>query len=392
MQEEASMPATTDEAIPRSGAARLSFSPRIRKSPFFEATRRAGAAEFSVYNKMYLPMGYGDPEGEFRSLIDDVALWDVAVQRIVEIAGPDALAFMDLLTPRDLSSVGVGQCRYVLIIDQNGGILNDPVLLRLAEDRFWLSRADGDVLLWAKGVAVHAGMEVAINEPDVSALQVQGPKSAPVIAALAGQAARSLAYYTFVETDIGGIPVVISRTGWSAERGYEIFLRDGRRGTQLWDAVMAAGKPHHIAPGAPSRIRRVEAGILDCGTDMDETVNPFELGFERLVDKKPGIDYIGRAALERAEKLGLHRRLAGVELAGERLADNQYPWPALADGEAAGRVTSCVYSPRLEKNIGLAMLSLPHPEPGTELTVETAVGRRPARVVKKPFVAARSRD
>ena len=242
--------------------AKLFLSPRIRKSPYFEATRRYGVKEFSVYNQMYLPMGYSDPETEFWNLVNNVTLWDVAAQRIVEITGPDALAFTNLLTPRDLNKCAVGQCKYVLITSQEGGILNDPLLLRLDEDRFWLSRADGDILLWAKGVAVHARMEVQIREPDVAPLQVQGPKSKAVMERLFGAGIGDLAYFRCTETELDGIPVAVSRSGWSAELGYEIYLRDGARGDDLWEAIMAAGAPFEISPAAPSRTRRIEAGTV----------------------------------------------------------------------------------------------------------------------------------
>lgn len=367
-------------------SAKLFLSPRIRKSPFFEATRRYGVKEFSVYNQMYLPMGYSDPETEFWNLVNNVTLWDVAAQRIVEITGPDALAFTNLLTPRDLNKCAVGQCKYVLITSQEGGILNDPLLLRLGEDRFWLSRADGDVLLWAKGVAVHARMEVQIREPDVAPLQVQGPKSKAVMERLFGAGIGDLAYFRCTETELDGIPVAVSRSGWSAELGYEVYLRDGARGDDLWEAIMAAGAPFEISPAAPSRTRRIEAGILDYGSDMDAQTNPFEVGLERLVDLDQDADFIGAAALRRIEAEGVTRRLVGVVIEGGPLSPNEHSWPVRHGERHIGRITSCVHSPRLGKNIGFAMLALPWAKLGTDLVVETPSAVRAARVVEKPFV------
>ena len=245
------------------------LSPRFRRSPFYDATVRHGVKGFSVYNKTYLPMAFSDPETEFWQLVDGVALWDVAGQRIVEISGPDGFAFANLLVPRDLNKCAVGQCKYVVVTAPDGGILNDPVLLRLEENRFWLSRADSDILMWAQGVAVFAGMDVEVREPDVGTLQLQGPKSRDVAVALFGADVAELAYYDLVETALDGMPLVVARTGWSAELGYEIYLRDTARADDLWEAIMAAGSAHGIAPGCPSRIRRIEAGIYDYSVDID---------------------------------------------------------------------------------------------------------------------------
>lgn len=366
--------------------AKLFLSPRIRKSPYFEATRRYGAKEFSVYNKMYLPMRYSDPETEFWNLVNNVNLWDVAAQRIVEITGPDALAFTNLLTPRDLTKCAVGQCKYVVITSQDGGILNDPVLLRLDEDRFWLSRADGDILMWAQGVAVNARMDVEIREPDVAPLQVQGPKSRAVMENLFDGVVQGLAYYACTETELDDIPVIVSRTGWSAELGYEIYLRDSARADELWEAVMAAGKPFGIAPAATSRIRRIEAGILDYGVDMNAGTNPFEVGLDRLVDLDQEADFIGKATLRRVKSEGVERKLSGIEIHGEPLSPNEDFWPVRHGGRRIGQVTSCVYSPRLGKNIGYAMLALPWTNLGTDLMVESPKAERAATVVEKPFV------
>jgi aminomethyltransferase len=335
---------------------------------------------------MYLPMGYSDPETEFWDLVNNVTLWDVAAQRIVEITGPDALAFTNLLTPRDLTKCAVGQCKYVVITSQDGGILNDPVLLRLDEDRFWLSRADSDILMWAQGLAVNARMDVEIREPDVAPLQVQGPKSRAVMKNLFDGVVQDLAYYECTETELDDIPVIVSRTGWSAELGYEIYLRDSARADELWEAVMAAGKPFGIAPAATSRIRRIEAGILDYGVDMNAGTNPFEVGLDRLVDLDKEADFIGKAALRRVKSEGITRKLSGIEIHGEPVSPNEGPWPVGHGGRRIGEVTSCVYSPRLSKNIGYAMLALPWANLGTDIMVESPNVECAATVVEKPFV------
>ena len=366
--------------------AQIYITKRLRKSPFFDCTVQAGAKAFSVYNKTYLPGGYAGPEAEFWSLVNDVTLWDVTCQRIVEIGGPDALAFADSLTPRDLSTCQVGRCRYVLITNRDGGILNDPVLLRLAEDRFWLSRADSDILMWARGVAVHAGFDVTVGEPDVATLQLQGPKSAALLQGLIGDGVSDLAYYRLMEAEIRDIPVVVSRTGWSGERGYEIYLLDTHRGPELWDTLMEAGRAYGIAPAAPSRIRRIEAGILDFGADMDEGTNPFEAGLDRLVDLDSEADFIGKAALQRIKAHGVARKAAGIEIEGPPVSANDQAWPAYNGSHLVGEMTSWVYSPRLERNIGFAMLQLSHTGIGTEVTIGADGDQRRARVVETPFV------
>lgn len=365
--------------------ANIYITGRIRKSPFFERTLTAGASQISVYNKTYLVGGYSDVESEFWSLVKNVTLWDVTCQRVLEISGPDALAFTDTLTPRDLSACKVGQCKYVLITNRDGGILNDPVLMRLAEDRFWLSRADSDILMWARGVAVNAGMDVSVGEPDTATLQLQGPKAVAVLRGLIGPEIEDLRYYHHMRAEISGIPLIVARTGWSAERGYELYLTDLERGPELWDILMQEGAPHGIAPTSPNRIRRIEAGIPDYSVDMDDTTNPYELGLDRLVQLENGRDFIGKAALRRIQNQGVTRKLAGLEIEGPPVTPNDVAWPVFCDGAAAGQMTSWTYSPRLERNIALAMLGAEFTALGTELEIRGDQGARAARVVEQPF-------
>lgn len=359
---------------------------RLRRSPFFEATLRYGCKAYTVYNHTFLPSRYDDYEAEYWHLLEHVALWDVSVERQTEITGADAFRFTSLLTPRDLSKCAVGQGKYVVITAEDGGIVNDPVLMRLGENHFWLAGADSDLLLYAKGVAAHAGMDVEIWEPDVSPLQVQGPKSKEVVGELFGDRVLELRYYHFLQTDLDGIPVVVTRTGWTGEVGFEVYLRDGSRGEDLWERIMEAGRPFGIRPTGPSDIRRIEAGILNYGADMTLENNPFEVGLDRLVELDKGEDFLGREALERVRDEGWKRRLVGVEIDGDRLDLNQTRWPIRWDGELVGRVTSAIYSPRLERNVGYAMVPVTHAAEGTKLIVETPLGDARAVVVPMPFV------
>ncbi len=360
---------------------------RLRRSPFFEATQRHGAKAYTVYNHMLFPVCFDDLEAEYHHLLEHVTLWDVSVERQVEITGPDAFAFTNLLTPRDLSKCAVGQGKYVVITAEDGGIINDPVLLRLAENHFWLALADSDVLLWARGVALNAGLNVNITEPDVSPLQIQGPKAKDVVKTLFGDAAMNLRYYWFMETKLDGIPVVVTRTGWTGEVGYEVYLRDGSRGDELWERIMDAGKPHRIRPTGPSDIRRVEAGILNWGADMTLENNVYEVGLDRLVNPGKQASWIGRDALERIRKEGVRRKLAGIEIAGARIEFNTSKWPVSAGGKVVGQATSAIWSPRLKKNIGYAMVPVAQAALGTKLTVHVpGAGERAATVVPMPFI------
>ncbi len=362
------------------------FGTQIRRSPYFEATVRWGAKGFSVYNHMYIPRDFGDPEQNFWNLVYDAILCDVAVERQVEITGPDAARFVQMLTPRDLSKMAVGQCKYILITNADGGILNDPVLLRLAANHFWLSLADSDVLLWAQGVAVHSGMDVTIREPDVSPLQLQGPKSGEVMKALFGDGIMDLRYYWLRQVELDGIPLVVSRTGWSSELGYELYLRDGARGDELWEKIMAAGKPFGLKPGHTSSIRRIEGGMLSYHADADISTNPYELGLGRLVNLDMEADFIGKQALRRIRAEGPKRQQVGLVIDGPRLkGPNTTFWPVSKDGAAIGTVTSAVYSPRLEQNIALAMVATDAARIGATVEVVTSSGPAPATIVERPF-------
>jgi aminomethyltransferase len=374
-----------------SGATTLYFGPWYRKSPYFEATRRYGCRAYDIYNHTYLPAYYDDPVIEYWHLLEHVTIWDVGVERQVEITGPDAFRFASLLTPRDLTTCAIGQCKYVVITDENGGIINDPVLLRLGDNHFWLSLADSDVLLWAKGVALHAGMDVQIGEPDVWPIQIQGPKSKDVMGTLFGDDIVGLRYYFCAPAELDGIPVVVSRTGWTGEVGFEIYLRDGRRGDELWERVMEAGRPHDIRPIAPCEARRIEAGIFNYRSDMTLENNPFEVtGLERLVDLDKEHDFVGRDALRRIAAQGVTRKLVGVEIPGEALPfELAEAWPVRGGDGQIGRVTDAIWSPRMQTNIGYAWVPVELAEPGREIQIETPGGPASGRVASLPFLDPR---
>ena len=367
--------------------AQFSFGTQVRKSPYSDAALRWGAKGFSVYNHMYIPRDFGDPSQNFWNLVNEAILCDVAVERQVEIKGPDAAKFTQFLSCRDLSKTQVGQCKYVLITDQDGGIINDPILLKLAEDHFWLSIADSDVLLWAKGIAVNSGMDVEISEPDVSPLQLQGPKSRDVLRAAFGQAPTELKYYRFMEYDWNGVPLIISRTGWSSELGYEIFCHPDDA-SKIWDAVWQAGEPHGLLPLGLDALDmvRIEAGLIFAGYEFCDQTDPFEAGIGFTVPlKSKEDDFIGRQALEQ-RKANPQRKLVGLELEGNETAAHG---DCVRVGRAqVGVITSAMRSPILRKNIALCRIDTTHSELGTEVEVGKLDGQQKrirASVVPFPF-------
>jgi aminomethyltransferase len=362
---------------------------RNRRTPYFEATQRYDPKGFTVYNHMYFPIRYDTFEAEFESLLNDVTLWDVSVERCLEIGGPDGPAFAQLLTPRDLSKCAVGQAKYVLICDRDGGIVNDPVLTRMDETTFWFALASSDALLFARGLRnAYPDLDVTIREADVAPVQIQGPKSKDLMVDLVGQDILDLKYYWWRKADIAGIPVIVTRTGWTSEVGYEVYLTDSSRGFDLWEHIMKAGEPYNIKPTGPSDIRRIEGGIFNWGADMTYENNPLELGLDRLVDwDLPDEATISLAALRRIREAGVSRRINGVELDGEPFPGlNSVKWPISEVGRHIGKVTSAIHSPRLGKNIGYAWLPAERSRAGTTVTAETEWGERKATVVPMPFV------
>jgi glycine cleavage system aminomethyltransferase T len=369
---------------------------RIRKGPYYYASRRHGAEMYSVYNHQYHPRHYGDPVEEYWHLLNGVTLWDVGVERQIEISGPDAFDFTQLLVARDLNKCAVEQCKYVFLCLPDGGIINDPVLLRVEENRFWLSLADSDVELWARGVAYNGGYDVTIKELDVGPVQVQGPKSKDVMVDLFGDSILDIPYYYLRSYELDGMKVLVSRTGYTSELGFEIYLYDAtKNGIKLWDAVLEAGKPHDLAVIGPCHIRRIEGGILALGPgcDMWYDTNPYEvgMGYDWMVDLEQASDFIGKEALAKIREEGPKRKLAGVEIGGSGLGSYNDGsmidvFPVHLGGSRIGQVTSACYSPRLEKNIGYAMVPTEHSELGTELEVERPDETVSAVVVPMPFV------
>ena len=362
---------------------------RNRRTPYYEAEQRHGPLGYTVYNHMYFPIRFDTFENEFETLLNDVTLWDVSVERCLEISGPDGFRFAQLMTPRDLSKCAVGQAKYVLVVDSDGGIINDPVLTRMDENTFWFALASSDTLLWARGLKnAYPELDVTIKEADVAPLQVQGPKSKDLMVDLLGESILELKYYWWTNAEIGGAPVVVTRTGWTSEVGYEVYLTDTMRGTEVFEALMKAGEKYNIKPTGPSDIRRIEGAIFNWGADMTYENNPLELGLDRLIAwDLPDDASLSIAALKRIRDAGPSRRINGVELDGDPFPGlNNVKWDATIDGARVGKVTSAIYSPRLGKNIGYCWLPADKSTEGQTVTVETEWGTRTATVVPMPFV------
>jgi glycine cleavage system aminomethyltransferase T len=337
----------------------ISPTARVRRSPYHRATLEAGVRSFEIYNQMLMPTGYGDPVAEYWRLIEGVAIWDVACERQVQITGPDAARLAQILAPRDLGRCAVGQGRYVALCNHAGVLINDPVLLKLAPDRFWLSIADADMWLWARAVAAERGLDVEIVEPDVSPLAVQGPKAEAVALSLFGDWVRELRRFAFRETTLDGIPLVVARSGWSKQGGFELYLRDGSRADDLWRLVMEAGKPWDIGPGSPNDVERIESGLLACGCDTDTRTNPFEVRLGRFVDLDVPDDTIGIEALRRIAALGPERHQLGVVLEEDAPTARQVGrFDIRQGGVRIGGMTECVWSYRLQRTIGLVLVDI----------------------------------
>ena len=362
------------------------FGTQIRKSPFFDATVKWGAKDFSVYNHMYIPRDFGSPEENFWNLINDAILCDVAVERQVQIKGPDASKFVQMMTPRDLSKMQVGQCKYVILTNQEGGVLNDPILLKVEEDCYWFSLADSDILLWAHGLNVNSNFDVDISEPDVSPLQLQGPKSRDIMVKVFGDKILDLKYYWFKRFTINGINLVVSRTGWSSELGYEIFLLNSKQGNDLYNHLMKIGEPMGLRPGHTSTIRRIEGGMLSYHADMTINTNPLELGLDKYLDLDKDFNFIGKEALISILNKGIDRKQVGIIIDDDpMLGPNTRFWDIYVDDSVVGKVTSAVYSPRLKKNIALGMIKVDYSNLGQVLTVDSGTKKLHAVVTQKPF-------
>ena len=363
------------------------FSPRVRKSPYFNSTMKYGAQAFSVYNHMYMPISFEGTVEDYNNLLNGVQLWDVGVERQVQIKGPDAERLSQLLTPRNIKKCAKGQAMYAPFLDFKGGFINDPVLLKIDENCYWFSLADGDALLWVQGIAAGYKFDVDIHEPDVSPLQVQGPNSKKLMTKVFGDWVNDLGFYRFKEINHLGIPVVIARMGYSRELCYELFLQDESKGDELWEVLWQAGRDLNISAGSPNIILRLEGGILSYLADIDRTNNPYEVGLDWMVDLDQEDNFIGKEALREISLKGPIKKLMGAEIHGEPIrVFNEEHWPVFIDGKKVGSMNALVYSPRLDKNISYIILDIEYAKSGQEIIISSPEEELSGKIVDLPWL------
>ena len=363
---------------------KLNMSRRIRRTPYTKRVEECGVTDFTVVNHMLLPKRFQKSvEDDYWHLNEHVQLWDVSCQRQVQISGPDASLLVQKMTPRSLKNMETGKCFYIPMIDENAGMINDPVLLKLDDDMFWISIADSDVLLWAKGIAVGLNLNVSITEPDVYPLAVQGPKSEDLMASIFGEDIRKLKFFNFRIFDFLGTKQVIARSGYSKQDGFEIYFKcfedyfdKNEMGEKIWDIIWKAGKEFNIAPGCPNLIDRIEAGLMSYGNDFTKENNPIECNLEKYCSDKSDHDFIGKKALEKIKKSGLKQKIRGVMFGGKPYKPNGKLLPVLSlSRKIIGRITSGIFSPRIKKNIGLSMISKDYWKENQKVLVETLDGK-----------------
>lgn len=366
-------------------AAQLTINPRTRSTPYTPRVEAAGVTGYTIYNHTLLATAFRSLEDDYRHLKRHVQLWDVACERQVEIRGPDAARLVQLMTPRDISRATIGRCLYAPLVDQTGGMVNDPVVLKLGEDRYWLSIADSDVYLWARGLAFGLGLDVDIEEPDVAPLAIQGPKSDDLAARVFGDAVRAIRFFRFETIEFRGHPLVVARSGWSKQGGFEIYLDEPSLGLELWDALWDAGQDLEVGAGSPNVIERIEGGLLSYGSDMTREHNPFECGLDAYCNLDRPIEFMARDALEHIAETGPARRVMGLRIEASAMPRCQQPWPVHAGGAQVGCVTSAAMSPDFGCGVALAMLEREHWAPGNRVEVMTPDKPRNATVSPLPF-------
>ena len=360
----------------------LNMSRRIRRTPYTDRVEHVGVRGFSVVNHMLLPKAFQRTvEEDYWHLREHVQLWDVSCQRQVQITGPDAERLVQWMTPRRIARAEVGDCYYIPIVDQNGGLINDPVMLKIASDRFWLSIADSDVLLYAMGLALGAGYDVEINEPDVSPLAVQGSKAEDLLVSVFGEEIRSIGFFKYRRFDFQGTSQVIARSGFSRQGGFEIYLEDGSLGPALWDAIWEAGQAFGIMPGCPNLIERIEGGLFSYGNEMTRDNNPLEYDMAKFLKLDGSVDFIGLTALQKIAEEGVRRQIRGLVFDGDRVPTWSTPWPVMVADRQVGQVTSGIWSPRLRANVGLSLIDRGYWDIGQEIVVHTPDGQTRAGTI-----------
>jgi len=366
----------------------LSISRRIRNTPFTRRVTEAGVKAYTVYNRMLLPTVFESVEADYHHLKQHVQVWDVAVERQVEVKGPDASKLLQMLTPRNLAKMQDDQCYYIPVVDETGGMLNDPVAVRHNAERWWISIADSDLLYWVKGLAVGYGLNVDVFEPDVSPLAIQGPKSDELMARVFGDDIRELRFFRHRQISFNGKTHTVARSGYSVQGGFEIYVDGSENGEALWEALFEAGQDLNVRAGCPNGIERIEGGLLSYGNDMTHQNTPYEAGLGKFLKGDAIKSCIGSEVLQREAENGPKRQIRGVAIDGGKVPACQDAWPLLnQNGVNVGQVTSAAWSPDLGINVAIGMVDKSDWKVGTKLTVQTPDGERSSEVRKLPFNA-----
>ena len=374
---------------------KLNMSRRIRRTPYTNRVEEHGVTDFTVVNHMLLPKGFKNSiEEDYWHLSKDVQVWDVSCQRQVQISGPDASKLIQKLTPRSIKNMETGKCFYIPMLNENAGMINDPVLLKLDDDMFWISIADSDILLWAKGYALGLNLDVNIEEPDVYPLAVQGPKSEELLVSIFGEEIKKIKFFNFRVVDFEGTKQVIARSGYSKQDGFEIYLKIYEKyfdkvemGEKLWDTIWKAGKKFNISPGCPNLIDRIEGGLMSYGNDFTKENNPFECNLEKYCKDDTSHEFIGKQALTKIRNEGIKQKMMGIIFDGDPCPPTGQPIKVLSkDNKKIGQITSGIFSPRIKKNIGLSMILKDYWEVGESVFVETLDGeKRIGMITSLPF-------
>ena len=363
----------------------LSIGPQNRKSPFFNSTLQDGLTAASIYNHMYFPTTFGDRPAEYDRLLNGVAMWDVSIERQVAFKGRDAIKLARYLTGRNLDDLQIGQGKYIPLCDYHGRLINDPILLQISKDEIWLSIADSDIKLWVSGIADSLEYQVDVFEPDASPLAVQGPLATPLIADLFGQWIHDLKFFGFREIKLKDIPVILARSGWSKQGGFEIYLLDKNLGENLWAEIKSAGAKYNIGPGAPNYIERLESGLLSFRTDCDKHSNPFEFGLGRFIDLDQNQEFIGKTALQKIKEAGVKRDFIGLRIDGPKFNSPPEDRSSIySDDKYIGYSSAAAYSPRLKSNIAVGVIDICHAIEGEVVLIDFSDHKRKARVAKLP--------
>ena len=372
--------------------ASISFQPRIRRGAYFEACWDHGCRNFSVYNRTYISSTFSNPVEEYWNVIQNVSLWPVMGERQIEITGVDAKEFVQYLTCRDISNCEVNQCKYALLLNREAGIVCDPIILRLEEDKFWISTSDCDLELWIKGIQINSGYDVNIKDANVSLLQLQGPKSSALLYKIFGKEITKLKYYRLTKVSYEGINLIISRTGWSGELGYEIYLSDFDKGTYIFNKFIELGQEFSIKVGAVNQARRIESGILSWGVDMTQNENPYQVGLGRLVEIDSKDDFIGKNSAIKLSQTKQKSILVGIKLISNKNLNNEIPWKIFKNKKVIGKLTSVSYSPRLKYNIGLGIVDNFYSKVGTKIEIEAYDELVPSEIVQLPFMVKKQKS